>query len=238
MIKPYSDNREKSKQVRAMFDNIAPAYDFMNLAMTLGIDRRWRALTVKSLGRREHVLDVATGTGDLAILLARREANRVTGIDLAQKMVDIGRQKVKSAGLEARVTLGTGDCLALPFEDATFDGITCAFGVRNFSDLARGYKEMARVLKPGGKVAILELSTPTSPLVKPFYKFYTRGVIPLLGRLVSHDPRAYTYLPESIAAVPQRGQMTALMRDTGLENCQFRPLTLGVCTLYTATKPV
>ncbi len=223
-----------------MFNNIAPAYDFMNKAMTLGIDRLWRRKAVKTVAAAHprKVLDVATGTGDMAILLARRCTAGITGIDLSQGMVDVGVEKVRNAGLEPRVKLMVGDCLDLPFDDNTFDCITVAFGVRNFENLLQGYASMLRVLRPGGVLVVAELSTPTLPVVKQLYKLYTRGVIPLAGRLVSRDARAYSYLPESIAAVPQGTAMTALMKDAGFEKAACRTLTLGVCSIYTATKPM
>jgi len=240
-INPYtSDPRGKSEQVREMFDSIAPAYDFMNRAMTFGIDRLWRRKAVDMLVGAVHtdVLDIATGTGDLAMLLAGRLGGaNVTGVDLSERMVEIGQRKVASRGLSGRVRLTIGDCLALPFADDSFDCVTCAYGVRNFSDLSAGYREMHRVLRPGGHVVILELSTPRNPLVKPFYKFYTRCIIPAVGRMVSKDVRAYSYLPESIAAVPQRNAMTAVMEQAGFTDSGFIPLTFGTCTIYKATKP-
>lgn len=239
-VKPYDSTRRKSEQVEQMFNSIAPAYDFMNRAMTLGIDRLWRAKAVRSLARRSPaaILDIATGTGDLAILLARRmPAATVTGIDLSAGMVEIGRRKVADAGLADRVTLTTGDCLALPWADGTFDCVTVAYGVRNFADIPAGYREMLRVLRPGGTLCVIELATPVNPLVKPLYHAYTRGIIPAVGRLVSRDSRAYTYLPQSIAAVPQREAMCSIMRSAGFTDCRCRPLTFGVCCIYTALKP-
>lgn len=241
-INPYTDDpREKSQQVREMFDAIAPAYDFMNRAMTLGIDRLWRRRAVKLLADAPHddILDIATGTGDLAIELALRlDPLSVTGVDLSEGMIEVGRRKVTDAGLADVVSLTPGDCLSLPFTDASFDAITCAYGVRNFSDLAAGYAEMHRVLRPGGRVVILELSTPTGTLVKPLYKVYTRHVIPTLGRLISRDVRAYSYLPESIAAVPQGSHMLAIMAAAGFTHTRVIPLTFGACSIYTAVKPM
>ncbi len=238
-ITPYGTRASKGAQVEQMFDSIAPAYDLMNRMMPLGIDRLWRAKAVGLLRRSapRDVLDVATGTGDLAILLARRLPRaRITGVDLSSGMIAIGRKKIRKAGLDSRVTLAEADCLALPFADASFDCITVAYGVRNFADILAGLREMHRVLRPGGSLCIIELSTPVNPVVKPLYRLYTRGVIPAVGRLVSHDSRAYTYLPESIAAVPQRDEMCALMTRAGLRDATFRPLTLGVCTIYLARK--
>ena len=239
-IKPYDSNRQKSEQVEQMFDSIAPAYDFMNRAMTMGIDKLWRAKAVRMLCRRapRRILDIATGTGDLAIVMAHRMTQAtVTGVDLSAGMIAIGQQKIEKAALADRVTLQVADCLALPFADDTFDCVTAAYGVRNFADLEAGYREMHRVMRRGATLCIIELSTPANRLVKPLYRLYTRHIIPAVGRLVSKDSRAYTYLPESIAAVPQRDEMCALMRRAGFTDCRWRSLTLGVCCIYTALKP-
>ena len=239
-IKPYDSVRPKTDQVEEMFDSIAPAYDFMNRAMTLGIDKLWRAKAVKMIRRRQpaDILDVATGTGDLAIKLAREIPGvRVTGVDLSEQMLAIGRDKVRLAGLSDRISLSKADCLALPMADASFDAVTVAYGVRNFEHLAQGYREMARVLRPGGMLCVVELSVPQSRLVRPFYELYTRRIIPVIGRMVSSDRSAYTYLPASIAAMPQGERMLAIMEEAGLVRPALRPLTLGVCTIYTAFRP-
>lgn len=239
-IKPYDSVRPKTEQVEEMFDSIAPAYDFMNRAMTLGIDKLWRAKAVKMIRRRQpaDILDVATGTGDLAIKLAREIPGvRVTGVDLSEQMLAIGRDKVRLAGLSDRINLSKADCLALPMADASFDAVTVAYGVRNFEHLAQGYREMARVLRPGGMLCVVELSVPQSRLVRPFYELYTRRIIPVIGRMVSSDRSAYTYLPASIAAMPQGERMLAIMEEAGLVRPALRPLTLGVCTIYTAFRP-
>ena len=239
-ITPYGDRRDKGSQVEEMFDSIAPAYDFMNRAMTLGIDKLWRAKAVKMIRRRQpaDILDVATGTGDLAIKLAREIPGvRVTGVDLSEQMLAIGRDKVRLAGLSDRISLSKADCLALPMADASFDAVTVAYGVRNFEHLAQGYREMARVLRPGGMLCVVELSVPQSRLVRPFYELYTRRIIPVIGRMVSSDRSAYTYLPASIAAMPQGERMLAIMEEAGLVRPALRPLTLGVCTIYTAFRP-
>ena len=238
-VNPYDDVRPKTEQVREMFDSIAPAYDFMNRAMTFGIDRLWRRRAVKMLRDVAHdeILDVATGTGDLALLLARRlHPKSVTGIDLSEQMLDIARKKNAKANVEADIKFYAADCLALPMADESFDCVTVAYGVRNFEHLKDGYREMLRVLRPGGTLCVIELSTPTSAVVRPLYKFYTRRIIPFVGRLVSKDVRAYSYLPESIAAVPQRDEMTALMLESGFETATFRSLTFGTCTIYLGKK--
>lgn len=238
-ITPYGSDAPKERQVEQMFDSIAPAYDLMNRAMTFGIDRLWRAKAVRML-RRDNprdILDVATGTGDLAIELARRLPQaRVTGVDLSSGMIAVGREKIARAGLGERVNLSVADCLDLPFADASFDCITVAYGVRNFEHLDLGYAEMMRVLRPGGTLCVLELSTPRGVLTAPLYRLYTRFVIPALGRLVSRDVRAYSYLPESIAAVPQGDAMCALIRAAGASSATARAMTFGACTLYLARK--
>lgn len=238
-ITPYGSEAPKEQQVEQMFDSIAPAYDFMNRAMTLGIDRLWRRKAVGMLSAANplNILDVATGTGDLAILLAKSfEQAQVTGVDLSSGMIKVGEGKIARQGLADRVHLQVADCLALPFAENEFDCITVAYGVRNFADLEAGYKEMYRVLKPGGKLCVIELSVPANKFVKPFYNLYTKGIIPLIGRLVSKDTRAYSYLPESIAAVPQRQVMCDLMCKAGFAHAHYRSLTLGVCTIYIAEK--
>lgn len=243
-VKPdASSPDDKASQVRRMFDRIAPSYDFMNRAMTLGIDRLWRRKAVRMLASGPHadILDVATGTGDLALLLARslRPAT-VTGIDLSEGMLEVARRKASAdtgaAASGTKMTFLAADCLHLPMPDGTYDTVTAAYGVRNFEHLLRGYREMYRVLRPGGTLCVIELSTPTSPLVKPLYRFYTRHIIPLAGRIVSRDVRAYSYLPESIAAVPQGESMLALMREAGFSATEHHPLTFGVCTIYIARK--
>ncbi len=239
-VTPYgSHETAKTEQVRQMFDSIAPAYDFMNRAMTLGIDIWWRRLAVKRLRqlRPSQILDVATGTGDFAIQLHESlHPQHITGIDLSGGMLDEARRKVKGKGLEKAISFEQGDCMALPMVDESFDAVTVAFGVRNFEHLQQGYIEMARVLKPGGMLCVLELSAPTNPLIRWFYDLYTLHIIPAIGTIKSGDKSAYRYLPLSIAAVPQGDDMLQLMSNAGLHNTHCKRLTLGVCTIYTATK--
>ena len=237
-VTPYGEGA-KTEQVRQMFDSIAPAYDFMNRAMTLGIDIWWRRLAVKRLKRLSPtlILDVATGTGDFAIQLHNSlHPQHITGIDLSQGMLDEACRKVKAKGLEEKISFEQGDCMALPMEDNSFDAVTVAFGVRNFEHLQQGYREMARVLRPGGMLCVLELSTPTNPLIRWFYNLYTLHIIPWVGSLKSGDKSAYRYLPQSIAAVPQGDYMLQLMRNAGLHDTACKRLTLGTCTIYTAVK--
>ena len=230
-INPFvGDKRAKHEQVRGMFNDIAPRYDVMNRLMSLGMDRSWRRATVEMAAaeRPKAILDIATGTGDLAIQLARGiEGARVTGVDLSEGMIEAGRRKVAEAGLQDRVDLRNADALALPFADNSFDVITVAFGVRNFEHLDAGYAEMHRVLRPGGLLLVLELTPPASAVVRPFYRLYTRGVIPAVGRMVSGSSRAYAYLPESIEA---------LMDAAGFAATAYRCFTMGVCTLYHGRK--
>lgn len=238
-IKPYDNTREKTAQVEEMFDSIAPAYDFMNRAMTMGIDRLWRrkGVNLVAADSPKSILDVAAGTADMSIALARRLPQaKVTGIDLSEEMLAEGRVKVGKAGFGDRVTLLQGDCLHLPMADGEFDAVTVVFGVRNFENLLCGYREMARVLRPGGRLCVIELAVPESRWVRPFYNLHTRRVIPLVGRLISKDSRAYTYLPESIAAMPGGEKMLELMRSVGLKDARVSRLTFGVCAIYTAVK--
>lgn len=244
-IKPYESIGSKTEQVRDMFDNIAPAYDFMNRAMTMGVDKWWRRVAVawvkQHIAERSvpaaHLLDVATGTGDFALLLQSSISHSyVTGIDLSDGMLDVARRKVAQRGLERMISFEQGDCLSLPYDDAVFDAVTVAFGVRNFERLEQGYSEMWRVLKPGAALCVLELSTPQNRFVRWLYDIYTLHIIPLAGTLKSGDKSAYRYLPQSIAAVPQGEAMLDIMRHVGFTKCDVRRLTLGTCSVYTAVK--
>lgn len=241
-ITPYGshgDAREKREQVRDMFDNIAHSYDFMNRMMTLGIDKSWRKKCVSMAAETSprDILDLASGTGDLAIAMSLKlpEA-KITGADLSEGMLEIGRKKALEHGVESRVEFVTADALDLPFEDNSFNVVTIAFGVRNFQNLKKGYDEIFRVLKPGGRVLVLELTQPASKAVKPFYNIYTRGIIPLIGRMISKDAEAYSYLPHSITAVPARDRMTELMGNAGFRDATWENLTLGVANIYSAFK--
>lgn len=244
-VKPYNATESKGKQVGEMFDSIAPAYDFMNTAMTGGLHRYWRNRALRMAdkllaGRKpEKVLDVACGTGDVAFRLHKiyPEAH-ITGLDLSAGMLKIAKDKLAGMDAEAKehIDFTEGDSLALPYPDDTFDLVTVAYGVRNFERLQDGYREMRRVLNPGGVLCVVELSEPSITPVKALYRLYSRHVIPFVGKLVSHDTRAYTYLPESIAACPQRGNMTQLMKNVGFGSPSFKSLTLGVVTIYLAAK--
>ena len=239
-IKPYSGEGDKTGQVRQMFDSIAPAYDFMNHAMTMGIDKWWRKVAVDKVKatKPSTILDVATGTGDFAIKLYNDiHPSSVTGLDLSDGMLEVAQRKVNEHGLDECISFEQGDCLTMRFDDNVFDAVTVAFGVRNFEHIEQGYREMLRVLRPGGMLCVVELSTPTNCFIRWFYDVYTLNIIPFIGSLKSHDKSAYRYLPLSIAAVPQGQDMLNIMRKAGFEDCQVQTLTLGVCSIYTGIKP-
>lgn len=238
-IVPYQGKESKTTQIEQMFDSIAHSYDQLNITLSMGIDRLWRRSAMKTLRpyAPAQILDVATGTGDLAILEARKlKPQRVTGVDLSEGMLAIGRQKVKAAGLEELVVLECQDCLNLQFADNSFDAITVAFGVRNFEDLEKGFAEMYRVLKPGGVLLVLELSTPQRFPMKQLYNFYSATVIPFFGRMISKDRSAYDYLNKSVQAVPQGEEMASIFRNVGFRNVVFDRYTFGICTNYRGEK--
>ncbi|MGM9803408.1 MAG: bifunctional demethylmenaquinone methyltransferase/2-methoxy-6-polyprenyl-1,4-benzoquinol methylase UbiE [Muribaculaceae bacterium] len=239
-ITPYNDRESKTRQVKQMFDSIAPAYDFMNRCMTMGIDKLWRRKAVKlvAAGHPDTLLDVATGTGDLALQLCKHiKPSKIVGIDLSNGMLEIGRRKVEQQGLSHIITMQQADCLNLPFAEGEFQAVTVAYGVRNFEHLEQGYNEMFRVLASGGTICVVELSTPTNKVIKWFYDIYTRHVIPFIGRTKSRDKRAYSYLPESIAAVPQGKAMLSIMQKAGFVQCQAIAMTFGTCSIYVGKKP-
>ena len=244
-IKPYNEEEAKGKQVGEMFDSIAPSYDFMNTMMTGGLHIRWRNKALRMAGARLHegdpkkVLDVACGTGDVSFRLHELFPDaHITGLDLSPGMLSIAEKKLAAMDKDAgkHISFIEGDSLKMPFADGAFDMVTVAYGVRNFERLEDGYREMRRVLKPGGVLCVIELSEPANPLIKSGYRLYARHIIPLIGRMVSHDTRAYSYLPESIAACPQRGDMTAMMERAGFRDATFKSLTMGVITIYLASK--
>ena len=238
-IKPYNEEEKKSVQVERMFDNIAPAYDQLNHTLSWGIDKSWRKKAINWLKpfQPQRMMDVATGTGDFAIQACRvLNPKELIGTDISEGMMNVGRQKVKDVGLEGRIFFAKEDCTALTFPNKRFDAITVAFGVRNFEDLDKGLREMHRVLDDNGKLVILELSEPEWFPMKQLYALYSKVVIPTLGKLLSKDRSAYTYLPQSIKAFPQGKVMQRIIQKAGFSEVQFKRLTLGICTLYTATK--
>ena len=238
-IKPYSQDGEKAHQVEAMFDNIAPTYDALNHRLSWNIDKYWRKKAIKAISRQnpESILDIATGTGDFAILAAEKiKPQQIMGADISEGMMAIGREKVKAKGLEQIIRFERQDCTALSYPDNSFDVVMAAFGIRNFQDLEAGLAEMCRVLKPGGMLCVLELTTPVSFPVKQLYHIYSHAVLPVYGRMVSNDSSAYTYLLKTIEAFPQGETMVEILKKTGFSKAYFKRLTFGICTLYTAYK--
>ncbi|MBQ9237051.1 MAG: bifunctional demethylmenaquinone methyltransferase/2-methoxy-6-polyprenyl-1,4-benzoquinol methylase UbiE [Prevotella sp.] len=238
-VKPYGAGGDKREQVEAMFDNIAPTYDTLNHRLSWNIDRYWRNRAIKELAnaKPQQILDVATGTGDFAILQAEKlRPERITAVDISEGMMAIGREKVERQGLQGVITFAKEDCTALSYPSDTFDTVTSAFGIRNFQDLKQGLAEMCRVLKPGGMLCILELTTPVNFPMKQLFGIYSHTVLPLYGRLISKDAQAYSYLNKSIAAFPQGETMMEILRGVGFRKASFHRLTFGVCTLYIAYK--
>lgn len=239
-IKPYQGAPgSKKEQVTAMFNRISGRYDFLNRFLSLGIDRNWRKLLVKKLNSNQPalVLDVATGTADLAIAIAQANPKaKVHGLDIAREMLEIGKRKTEKAGIDNRIVLETGDAEALPYPDSTFDAATVAFGARNFEDLAKGIREMCRVLKPGGHIWVLEFSQPKG-WFRPLFLLYFRYYLPLVGRITSRDAHAYAYLFESVQAFPEGQSFLDILRSNGFERVEWTPLTFGTCSIYHGTRP-
>jgi len=237
-INPYHEG-EKAQQVEAMFDNIAPNYDKLNHRLSWNIDKGWRRKAIAWLTpfKPQQMLDIATGTGDFAILAVQMlKPRRLVGADISEGMMAVGSEKVKQLGLQDVIAFEKEDCLNLSYAADSFDAVTAAFGIRNFADLNQGLCEMCRVLKPGGHLSIVELTTPVSFPMKQLFKIYSHTVLPLYGRLVSKDKSAYSYLTRTIEAFPQGEQMMEILRQAGFRETAFQRLTFGICTLYTATK--
>lgn len=238
VIKPYGEG-EKAQQVERMFDNIAPSYDKLNHRLSWNIDKGWRRKAIKQLAPYEPktLLDIATGTGDFAILAAEMlRPDKLIGADISEGMMEIGRKKVREKGLQDIISFDKEDCLALSYPDATFDAVTAAFGIRNFADLDTGLREMCRILKPGGHLSIVELTSPVSFPMKQLFHVYSHTVLPVYGRLISKDTSAYSYLTKTIEAFPQGERMTDILRKAGFSEARFKRLTFGICTMYFATK--
>ena len=238
-IKPYSEDGAKGEQVERMFDQIAHSYDFLNHTLSLGIDRTWRKAAIDSLKpyAPQRILDVATGTGDFALMAAERlQPQSLVGADLSEGMLNVGREKVERAGKSGIITMQKEDCMALSFADNTFDAVTVAYGVRNFEDLDRGLREMLRVLKPGGRLVIIELTSPVHFPMKQLFWLYAHVWMPLVGKLISRDSRAYSYLPATMEAFPQGEVMQGIIEKAGFQSVKFRRFTFGLSTLYTAEK--
>jgi len=238
-VKPYKDSSlSKKEQVAEMFDNIAGNYDFLNHFLSMGIDIYWRKRLVRYLTKQapKYILDVATGTGDLAIAMLKTNPDKIVGIDISNGMLEVGRQKIKEKGLENRISLQQGDSENLPFKDNSFDAVSVSFGARNFENLEKGLSEMCRVLCPGGKLYILEFSQPTVFPFKQLYLFYFKYILPLVGKIVSKDNAAYTYLPESVGAFPYGKKLNEIIDNCGYNNATSHPLTMGIASIYIAEK--
>ena len=236
-VTPYNTNQSKKTQVEDMFDNIAPKYDLLNHVLSMKIDVLWRNNLVKWM-RKDHpkmVLDVATGTGDLAIAVQKGLEAEVVGLDLSQQMLNVGIDKIKKINLSDKITMVKGDAENLTFEDNKFDAVSVAFGVRNFENLEKGLAELRRVVKENGSVFILEFSK-VEGFLGPFYMFYFKNILPQIGKLVSKDNRAYTYLPDSVNAFPFGEKMKQILLDTGFKNVEYKKQSFGIATIYKATK--
>jgi demethylmenaquinone methyltransferase/2-methoxy-6-polyprenyl-1,4-benzoquinol methylase len=238
-VTPYpGQDGSKKEQVARMFDNISPKYDLLNRVLSFGIDQYWRKVAIGMLRSQKpkHILDVATGTADFAIAALALNPQKVVGVDISAGMLDMGRVKLKERNLNERIELVQADSARLPFSDQQFDAATVAFGVRNFEVLGDGLADIYRVLRPNGKLIVLEFSKPTLFPVKQLYYLYSRYVLPLIGRTISRDKTAYTYLPESVAAFPEGKDFLDHMEQVGYRNLQQKRLTFGICSIYSGQK--
>lgn len=238
-VRPYDNENTKREQVELMFDGIASKYDAMNSWLSLGLDMWWRKRALKKLKGLsiDSLLDIATGTGDFAILANDiLKPNKIVGMDISEGMMDVGRAKVEKANLSETISFEYQDCASMSFADESFDVAIASFGVRNFADIDASFKEIVRVLNPGGVFMFIELTTPTIQPFKFFYNIYSRSFIPFITRMLSTDERAYGYLPASIKAFPQGKEMRRILGNSGFETVQSSTLTLGVCTVYVAKK--
>lgn len=238
-VKPYSQDETKRTQVENMFNKIAPFYDFLNRLLSLGIDKKWRKKAIMKLKDLDPktILDVATGTGDLAITADKLlNVDSITGVDISDEMLAIGRKKLIKKELDGRIELFNGDSENLPFEDDSFDASIVAFGVRNFQNLEKGLAEMRRVTKTGGKMVILEFTKPRFIPFKIGFNLYFKYILPTIGRLTSKDPKAYKYLYESVQAFPDYDKFVSHMNNVGLKNNEWQSLSMGICAVYTGTK--
>jgi demethylmenaquinone methyltransferase/2-methoxy-6-polyprenyl-1,4-benzoquinol methylase len=238
-ISPYKNSKlNKKEQVEQMFDKISGNYDGLNRVISFGIDVSWRkkVIDLVTATNPKYVLDIATGTGDLAISLAKTGAGEVVGLDISEGMLEVGRNKINAENLSEKIKMIQADSEALPFDDNTFDAITVAFGVRNFEHLEKGLSEIYRVLKPNGIFVVLETSVPTNFIYKQGYKFYSGAILPVIGKLFSKDKVAYSYLSESAASFPYGNQFNNILRKIGFINVEDKPQTFGVATIYTGSK--
>lgn len=228
---------EDKKNIGHLFDGIAGTYDLLNHLLSLNIDKSWRRKTVATLKPCDNLLDVAIGTADLALeIMKQQKACTIQGLDVSQEMMKIGAQKVAKAGLEEKVKFQLGSALEIPYDNDSYDAVTCAYGVRNFPDADKGLQEFARVLKPGGQLAILEFSYPTNPIIRWGYDLFFSNILPLIGRMISKDKSAYTYLNESVKNFMWGEEMCRHIEAAGFTDVKFKPLTFGITTIYTARK--
>ena len=239
-VVPFKDSSEsKKKQVEKMFDKIAFRYDFLNRFLSAGIDIGWRKKAIKLLlpVKPERILDVATGTGDFALTSYEiLKPAKITGIDISEGMLELGRKKIAKAGLDSHIELLNGDSEAILFEDNSFDAVTVAFGVRNFENLEQGLSEIKRVLKPGGRLIVLECTKPSMPVVKQFYNFYMKFITPKIGKIIANNNDAYQYLNDSVLQFPEKESFIQILNKAGYRNTFYKTLTLGICTIYCAEK--
>jgi len=238
-VTPYkSSNERKKEQVTKMFDTISKEYDSLNRVISFGIDIKWRNKVVEIIGKTnpETILDIATGTGDLAISLTKTSAKKIIGLDISKGMLSVGRKKIEKLNLSNQIEMVLADSEEIPFEDASFDAITVAFGVRNFENLEKGLSEIYRVLKTGGIFVVLETSIPTKTPYKQGYKFYSTKILPAIGRVFSKDKVAYKYLSDSAAAFPYGESFNNILRKTGFIAIENKPQTFGVASIYLAKK--
>jgi len=238
-VVPYKEEKiSKKEQVARMFDNISGRYDFLNHFLSLGIDKAWRKKAVRLLEpyKPKVILDVATGTGDFALQALTLNPEKIIGVDISEGMLDVGRKKMSDRGLSNIIEMRSGDSENLPFSDNNFDAVTVGFGVRNFENLSKGLLEIYRVMKPGAILVVLEFSRPRRFPFKQFYNFYFKTILPKIGRWISRDKAAYTYLPESVEAFPDGDDFMAILSSTGYKNTTCKPLTFGISSIYTAQK--
>lgn len=239
VVKPYNaEGASKKEEVAEMFNNISKRYDFLNHFLSLGIDKLWRKKAVKQLKELnpERMLDIATGTGDFAVALLKLDPKEIIGVDISSGMLEVGNDKMRKRGYSDKIKLILGDSENLQFDDSYFDGVTVAFGVRNFENLEKGLAEMLRVIKPGGKAVILEFSKPKNFPIKQLFGFYSKRLIPFIGKLVSKDKRAYEYLPESVEAFPEGEAFLNIMSSVGYKNVHGIPVSGGIATIYIGIK--
>ena len=239
MVVPYKDqSKGKKEQVANMFNTISPQYDFLNHLLSGGIDIIWRKKAIKLLQNKgiKTMLDIATGTGDFAIEALKINPEKIVGVDISEGMLSVGIEKIKKMGLEKTIQLQKGDSEKLPFSDNSFDAVIVSFGVRNFENLQKGLSDMFRVTKPGGYCLILEFSNPRSFPMKQLYTFYSKYCLPFLGKMISKDPSAYTYVPESVKAFPDGPEFIHIFKSVGYSETNWIPMTGGICSIYIGQK--